>query len=152
MSKYKDETMELIEMVAKNSHHNMAKSFGRGAMPKGQLIDAKSAEMGMLCERINKMGGYQNLLLDRLNTRNGFKGLAPVSLQEASPCQLLKIRPCRIRLPHNGHPCLSKLKQTLPWLSLIEFVWESCQMSKHHRLISNDDVNMFEDDEILMKV
>ena len=32
-----------------------------------------------------------------------------------------------------GHPCLSKLKKTLPWLSLNEFVYESCQMSKHHR-------------------
>ena len=32
-----------------------------------------------------------------------------------------------------GHPCLSKLKQTLPWLSLNELVCESCQMSKHHR-------------------
>ena len=33
-----------------------------------------------------------------------------------------------------AHPCLSKLKQTLPWLSLTEFVCESCQMGKHHRL------------------
>ena len=32
-----------------------------------------------------------------------------------------------------GHPCLSKLKHTLPWLSLTEFVCESCQMGKHHR-------------------
>ena len=32
-----------------------------------------------------------------------------------------------------GHPCLSKLKQTLPWLSLTEFVCELCQMRKHHR-------------------
>ena len=31
-----------------------------------------------------------------------------------------------------GHPCLSKLKQTLPWLNLIEFLYESCQMGKHH--------------------
>ena len=34
-----------------------------------------------------------------------------------------------------GHPCLSKLKKTLPWLSLTEFVCESCQMGKHHRSI-----------------
>ena len=53
MSKYKDDAMELIETVAKNSHHNAAKSFGRGAMPK--IIDAKSAEMRMLLERIDKM-------------------------------------------------------------------------------------------------
>ena len=41
MSKYQDEVMELIETVAENSHHNPAKPFGRGAMPKGQMIDAK---------------------------------------------------------------------------------------------------------------
>ena len=52
-------------------------------MPKS--IDAKSAEMGMLLERIKKMAEVQNLLLDRLNIRNGSEGLAPVSLQEASP-------------------------------------------------------------------
>ena len=32
-----------------------------------------------------------------------------------------------------GHPCLSKLKQTLLWLSLTEFVCKSCQIGKHHR-------------------
>ena len=84
MSKYKDDTMELIETVAENSHHNVAKPFGRGSMPKS--IDAKSAETGMLLERINKMVAVQNLLLDRLNICNGSEGLAPVSLQEASPC------------------------------------------------------------------
>ena len=46
MSKYEDDAMELIEMVAKNSHHNMVKPFGRGAMPK--MIDAKSVETGMI--------------------------------------------------------------------------------------------------------
>ena len=44
MRKYEDESMELIEMVVENSHHNAAKLFRRGAMPKGQLIDAKSTE------------------------------------------------------------------------------------------------------------
>ena len=53
MSKYKDEAMELIKMVVKNSYHNTAKPFVRGAMPKGKLIDAKSAETGMLLERID---------------------------------------------------------------------------------------------------
>ena len=53
MSKYEDDTMELIKTMAENSHHNAAKPFGRGAMPK--FIDAKSAETGMLVERINKM-------------------------------------------------------------------------------------------------
>ena len=84
MSKYEDDTMELIEKVAENSHHNAAKPFGRGAMSK--TIDAKSAKMGMPLERIDKMAEVQNLLLDRLNIRNGFEGLAPVSVQEASPC------------------------------------------------------------------
>ena len=84
MSKYEDDAMELIEMVAENSHHNAAKPFGRGAMPKA--LDTKSAETRMLLERINKMAEVQNLLLDRLNIRNDSEGLAPVSLQEASPC------------------------------------------------------------------
>ena len=84
MRKYEDDAMELIEMVAENSHHNAAKPFGRGGMPKA--IDAKSAETGMLLEIINKMAEVQNLLLDRLNICNGSEGLAPVSLQEASPC------------------------------------------------------------------
>ena len=84
MSKYEDDAMELIETVVENSHHNPSKPFGRGTMPK--MIDAKSAEMGMLLERINKMVKVQNLLLDRLNIRNGSEGLAPISLQEASPC------------------------------------------------------------------
>ena len=84
MSKYEDDTMELIETVVENSHHNAVNLLRRGAMPKS--IDAKSAETGMLLERIDKMAEVQNLLLDRLNIRNGSKGLTPVSLQEASPC------------------------------------------------------------------
>ena len=50
MSKYEDEAMELIETVGENSHHNASKLLERGAMPKGQMIDAKSAETGMLLE------------------------------------------------------------------------------------------------------
>ena len=84
MSKYEDNATELIKMVAENSHHNTAKPFGRGAMPKS--IGAKSAETGMLLERIDKMAEVQNLLLDRLNIHNASEGLAPVSLQEVSPC------------------------------------------------------------------
>ena len=64
MRKYEDDAMELIETMIENSHHNAAKPFGRGAMPKGQMLDAKSAETGMLLERINKMAEVQNLLLD----------------------------------------------------------------------------------------
>ena len=83
MSKYEDDAMELIKTVAENSHHNAAKPFGRGAMPK--TINTKSAETRMLLERIDKMAEVQNLLLDQLNIRNGSEGLTPVSLQEASP-------------------------------------------------------------------
>ena len=44
MSKYEDEAMELIKTVTENSHHNAAKPFRRGVMPKGQMIDAKLVE------------------------------------------------------------------------------------------------------------
>ena len=40
----------------------------------------------MLLERIKKMAKVQNLLLDQLNIVNGSEGLAPIPLQEASPC------------------------------------------------------------------
>ena len=85
MSKFEDEAMELIETVAENSHHNVAKPFERGATPKGGLIDAKSVETGMLLEKIDKMAEVQNLLLDRFHIHNGSERLAPVALQEASP-------------------------------------------------------------------
>ena len=62
MRKFEDNAMELINTVAKNSHHNAAKPFGRGAMPKGQLIDAKLSETSMLLEKIDKMVEIHNLL------------------------------------------------------------------------------------------
>ena len=86
MGKFEDEAMELIENVAENSHHKAAKLLGRGAMSKGGLINAKSVEMGMLIEKIDKMAEVQNLLLDRFHIHNGIEGLALVVLQEASPC------------------------------------------------------------------
>ena len=44
MSKYEDEALELIELVAENSHHHAAKSFGgRSAPAKGGMLDAKAA-------------------------------------------------------------------------------------------------------------
>ena len=64
MSKLLDNAMELIKTVAQNSHHNGVKPLKRGAMPKEQLINAKSLEAGMLLERIKKMAEVQNLLLD----------------------------------------------------------------------------------------
>ena len=86
LSKYEDDAIEPIKTVMEKSHHNAEKLFGRGAMLKGQMIDAQSVETGMLLERIDKMAEVQNLLLDRLNICNSSKGLAPVSLQEVSPC------------------------------------------------------------------
>ena len=64
MSTFEDDRMELIKMVMKNSHHNVEKTFGRGAMPKRQLIDAKLVKMGMLLDRIKNMAEARNLLLD----------------------------------------------------------------------------------------
>ena len=32
-----------------------------------------------------------------------------------------------------GHPCFDKLKKTLPWLCLTQFVCKSCQLGKHHQ-------------------
>ena len=86
MRKFEDEAMELIKTVAENNHHNAKKPFGRGAMLKGGLIDAKLVETGMLLEKINKRTEVQNLLLDRFHIHNGSEGLASVALQEASPC------------------------------------------------------------------
>ena len=34
MRKYKDDVLELIETVVENGHHNAAKPFIKGAMPK----------------------------------------------------------------------------------------------------------------------
>ena len=31
-----------------------------------------------------------------------------------------------------GHPCFDKLKKTLPWPSLTQFMCESCQLGKYH--------------------
>ena len=86
MSKFKGDAIELIKTVAKNSSQHGEKLFGQGATPKGQLIDTKSMEMGMLLERIKNMVEVQNLLLDRLNILNSFEGLTLVSLQDAAPC------------------------------------------------------------------
>ena len=86
ISKFKDDTIKLIEMVEENSHHSAPKPFKRGALPNGQFIDAKSVKTDMLLERIKKMVEVQNLLLEQLNFCNGSQGLAPVSLQEVSPC------------------------------------------------------------------
>ena len=64
MRKFKDDTMELIKTESNNSHHKVSKPFRRGDMPKGQWIDAKSAETCMLLESIKTMEEVQNLLMD----------------------------------------------------------------------------------------
>ena len=85
MRKYEDDGIELKKAVVYNSHHSAAKPFERGVTPKGQLIDAKLVETGLLLERIKKMEKVHNLLLDQLNIQNYSKGLTPVMLQYASP-------------------------------------------------------------------
>ena len=87
MSKYEDEALELIELVAENSHHHVAKSFGgRSAPAKGGILDAKAAETGMLLDKIEKLTEAQNLIMDSLKVRPGSDGLAPVSYVDVSPC------------------------------------------------------------------
>ena len=81
MSKYKYDAMELIEVVVENSHHNAAKSYGRGVTPKGQLIEAKEVKKSMLLERFEKMSKAYNLLMDRLIIPNISKGLMIAMLQ-----------------------------------------------------------------------
>ena len=56
MRKYDNEALELIDLVAENSHHHAAKSFGgRSAPPKGGMLDAKAVETGMLLDKIKKL-------------------------------------------------------------------------------------------------
>ena len=80
MSKYKDEARELIETMAENSHHNVEKPFERGVMPKGQLMDAKSAETGILLERIDKMAEVQKSLIGPTWYPQRFQRTRPLSL------------------------------------------------------------------------
>ena len=87
MSKYEDEALELIKLVAENSHHHVAKSFrGQSAPAKGGMLDAKAAEIGMLLDKIKKLAEAQNLIMDSLKIRPGSDGLAPVSHVDVSPC------------------------------------------------------------------
>ena len=87
MSKYEDEALELIELVAENSHHHAAKSFGGRSSPaKAGMLDAKAAETGMLLDKIEKLTEAQNLIMDSLKVRPGSDGLAPVSHIDVSPC------------------------------------------------------------------
>ena len=87
MSKYEDEALELIELVAENSHHHAAKSFGGQSAPvKGWMLDAKAGEIGMLLDKIEKLTEAQNLIMDSLKIQPGSNGLAPVSHVNVSSC------------------------------------------------------------------
>ena len=87
MRKYEDEALELIQLVAQNSHHHAAKSFrGWSAPAKGGMLDAKAAETSMLLDKIEKLTKAQNLIMDSLKIRPGFEGLAPVSHFDVSLC------------------------------------------------------------------
>ena len=86
MSKYEDEAVDLIELVAENSHHHVAKSFNeRSAPSKGGMLDAKVVATGMLLDKIEKLTEAQNLIMDLLKIRPGSNALAPVLHRSVSP-------------------------------------------------------------------
>ena len=86
MSKYEDEALELIQLVAENSHHHATKSFGGRSTPaKGGMLDAKAVETSMLLDKIEKLTKAQNLIMDSLKIRPSSDGLAPVSHSDVSP-------------------------------------------------------------------
>ena len=87
LSKYDDEALELIELVAENSHHHAAKSFeGRSAPAKGGMLHAKAVEIGMILDKIEKLTEAQNLIMDSLKIWLGSNGLALVSHSDVSSC------------------------------------------------------------------
>ena len=61
MSKYEDEALEMIKLVAENSHNHAAKSFGGRSVPtKGEILDAKAVETCMLLDKIEKLTETHN--------------------------------------------------------------------------------------------
>ena len=87
MRKSEDEALELIELVAENSHHHAAKSFGgRSNHAKGGMLDAKAVEIGMLLDKIEKLTEAHNLIIDSLKIRPGSGGLALVTHNDVYPC------------------------------------------------------------------
>ena len=87
MSKYEDEALELIKLVAENSHHHADKSFrGLSARAKGGMLDAKAAETCMVLDKIEKLTEAQNLIMDSLKIQPGSDGLALVLHVDISPC------------------------------------------------------------------
>ena len=87
MSKYEDEALELIELVAENNHHRAAKSFkGRSAPSKGGFLDAKAMETGILLDKIENLVEAQNLIMDSLKIRSSSESLALSAPIDASLC------------------------------------------------------------------
>ena len=80
MSKFEDEALQLIELVAENRHHHAAKSFGgRSAPAKGRMLDAKKVATGMLLDKIENQTEAKTLIIDSLKIRPGSNGLGPIS-------------------------------------------------------------------------
>ena len=49
-------------------------------------------------------------------------------------CSMSKVESsflCHCRL---SHPCLSKLQQALPWITIKSFTCQSCELDKQHRV------------------
>ena len=88
LSLYEEEAMELIEKMVLTSQRNATKSLrSRSTMVRGgSSMDAKAAETGQLWERMEKITEIQNLLIDRLNVKNGNEGLAPEPAEGVSAC------------------------------------------------------------------
>ena len=69
MSKYEDESLELIELVVENRNHHAAKSFGGWSVPsKEGMLDVKAVETGMFLDKIEKLTEAQNLIMDSLRS------------------------------------------------------------------------------------
>ena len=67
MSKFEDEALELIELVAENRHQDAANSFGGWSAPaKGGMLDAKAVERSMLLDKIQTLTEAHNLIMDSL--------------------------------------------------------------------------------------
>ena len=97
MSKYEDDAIELIKRVAKNSHHTAAKSFERGDMPKGWLINTKSAETIMLLEK-NRQNSerLESPTRPTQHPQRFWRTPTRLPTRSVTMCQLLKIQPSRV--------------------------------------------------------
>ena len=76
ISKYEDDAMDLIEMVAENSHHNAAKPFGRVTRRNREVIDFTQYRVKNNTELTNLMKMY------RIQGYNGKYGSNPQGIKE----------------------------------------------------------------------